>query len=73
MLTEGVEARARELGYHVLNLDVRETQAAAIHMYESLGFERWGMHPNYAMVRGKIIQGFYYNKRLRQRKNQVLD
>ncbi len=71
MLTEGVEARARELGYHVLNLDVRETQTAAIHMYESLGFERWGTQPDYAMVRGKVIQGFYYSKRLRQRKNQV--
>jgi ribosomal protein S18 acetylase RimI-like enzyme len=71
MLTEGVESRARELGYHVLNLDVRETQAAAIHMYETLGFERWGTHPNYAMVRGKIVQGFYYCKRLRQRKNQA--
>jgi ribosomal protein S18 acetylase RimI-like enzyme len=71
MLTEGVEARARELGYHVLNLDVRETQAAAIHMYETLGFERWGTHPNYAMVRGKTVQGFYYCKRLRQRKNQA--
>jgi len=71
MLTEGVESRARELGYHVLNLDVRETQAAAIHMYESLGFERWGTHPNYAMVKGKVVQGHYYCKRLRQRKNQV--
>lgn len=73
MLTEGVESRARELGYHVLNLDVRETQAAAIHMYESLGFERWGTHPNYAMVRGKIVRGYYYCKRLRQRKNQAAD
>ena len=73
MLTEGVEARARELGYHVLNLDVRETQTAAIHMYESLGFERWGTHPNYAMVRGKVVRGFYYCKRLRQRKNQASD
>jgi ribosomal protein S18 acetylase RimI-like enzyme len=71
MLTEGVEVRARELGYHVLNLDVRETQAAAIHMYESLGFECWGTHPDYAMVRGKIVQGFYYCKRLRQRKTQA--
>jgi ribosomal protein S18 acetylase RimI-like enzyme len=71
MLTEGVEARARELGYHVLNLDVRETQAAAIHMYETLGFERWGVHPDYAMVRGKIVQGYYYSKRLRHRKNQA--
>jgi hypothetical protein len=46
---------------------VRETQTAAIHMYESLGFERWGAHPNYAMVKGKTVQGFYYYKRLRHR------
>ena len=43
MLTLGVEERARELGYHVLNLDVRETQEAAIRLYESLGFIRWGV------------------------------
>src|ERR1700709_2785864 len=36
MLTEGVEDHARELGYHVLNLDVRETQVAAIRLYETL-------------------------------------
>ena len=30
MLTEAVEERARELGYHILNLDVRETQTVAI-------------------------------------------
>ena len=73
MLTQGVEARARELGYHVLNLDVRETQVAAIHMYEALGFERWGTHPNYAMVRGKVVQGFYYSKRLKSRKGPAVD
>ena len=53
MLTIGVEERARELGYHVLNLDVRETQEAAIRLYESLGFVRWGVHPDYALVRGR--------------------
>lgn len=73
MLTLGVESRARELGYHVLNLDVRETQTAAIHMYEALGYERWGTHPNYAQVRGKVVQGFYYCKRLRQKKATAAD
>ena len=73
MLTLGVESRARELGYHVLNLDVRETQTAAIHMYEALGYEKWGTHPNYALVRGRIVQGFYYCKRLRQKKAQVAE
>ena len=65
MLTIGVEERARELGYHVLNLDVRETQEAAIRLYESLGFERWGVHPDYAFVRGQPVRGFFYCKRLR--------
>jgi ribosomal protein S18 acetylase RimI-like enzyme len=71
LLTQGVESRAREHGYHVLNLDVRETQTAAIRLYESLGFERWGTHPNYALVRGKVIQGYYYHKRLKPRKIQA--
>jgi ribosomal protein S18 acetylase RimI-like enzyme len=66
MLTLAVEERARELGYHVLNLDVRETQEAAIRLYESLGFVRWGVHPDYALVRGKTVRGFFYYKRLRK-------
>jgi ribosomal protein S18 acetylase RimI-like enzyme len=66
MLTTEVEERARELGYHVLNLDVRETQEAAIRLYESLGFVRWGVHPDYALVRGKVVRGFFYYKRLRR-------
>jgi len=68
MLTESVEDRARELGYQVLNLDVRETQGPAIRLYESLGYVRWGEHPEYALVRGKSVEGFFYYKRLRARK-----
>jgi RimJ/RimL family protein N-acetyltransferase len=63
-----VEDRARELGYHILNLDVRETQTAAIRLYESLGYERWGVHPEYALVRGKVIRGYFYCRRLRPRR-----
>ena len=70
LLTLGVEERARELGYQVLNLDVRETQEAAIRLYESLGYVRWGVHPEYALVRGKVVRGFYYYKRLRPRRGQ---
>jgi ribosomal protein S18 acetylase RimI-like enzyme len=65
LLTAGVEERARELGYHILNLDVRETQVVAIAMYESHGYVRWGEHPEYALVRGKSITGYFYYKRLR--------
>lgn len=64
-LTERVEECARGLGYHVLNLDVRETQTAAIRLYEGLGYARWGEHPAYARVAGRTIRGFYYHKLLK--------
>jgi RimJ/RimL family protein N-acetyltransferase len=64
-ITRKVEERARSLGYVVLNLDVRETQVAAIRLYESLGFKRWGEHPAYARVNGETLRGFYYYKLLK--------
>ncbi len=64
MLTLEAERCARAYGYQVMNLDVRETQHAAIQLYESLGFERWGTHPCYARVDGRTIAGFFYFKRL---------
>jgi ribosomal protein S18 acetylase RimI-like enzyme len=65
MLTQTVEARARELGYHILNLDVRETQTAAIRLYQSMGYVRWGEHPEYALIRGRVVSGLFFYKRLR--------
>ncbi len=59
-----LERLARELGLAVLNLDLRDTQRAAIGLYESLGYQRWGIHPCYAQVEGRIIPGYYYYKRL---------
>jgi ribosomal protein S18 acetylase RimI-like enzyme len=71
MLTENVEDRARELGYHVLNLDVRETQTAAIRLYQSMGYVRWGEHPEYALIRGRVASGYFFYKRLRPPKGTV--
>jgi ribosomal protein S18 acetylase RimI-like enzyme len=65
MMMKRVEEGARALGYQVLNLDVRETQAAAIHLYETLGYTRWGEHPAYARVAGRTIRGFFYYKLLK--------
>ena len=64
LLTQRIEEGARALGYHVLNLDVRETQTAAIRLYEGMGYIRWGVHPAYARVAGKTVQGVFYYKRL---------
>jgi len=67
-LTLACEEAARALDMRFINLDVRETQLAAIQLYESLGYECWGTNPNYAMVDGKVIAGRYYTKPLRRRR-----
>jgi ribosomal protein S18 acetylase RimI-like enzyme len=60
-----VEEAARAAGFAILNLDVRETQSAAIQLYESLGYVHWGTHPDYARVAGTSVPGRFYYKRLR--------
>jgi ribosomal protein S18 acetylase RimI-like enzyme len=59
-----IESLAREIGLAVLNLDLRDTQRAAIRLYESLGYVRWGTHPVYARVEERIVPGHYYYKLL---------
>lgn len=63
-LTLAVVEEARAVGFRVLNLDVRVTQEAAIALYESLGFRRWGTHPFYALVQGQPLAGHFYCKDL---------
>jgi ribosomal protein S18 acetylase RimI-like enzyme len=63
-MVEAVEEAARAAGFAVLNLDVRATQEVAIGLYETMGFQRWGEHPAYARVDGKVITGYFYFKRL---------
>jgi ribosomal protein S18 acetylase RimI-like enzyme len=63
-IAELVEAIARELGVEVVNLDVRDSQTAAIRLFESLGYRRWGRHPAYARVDGKIVSGHFLWKPL---------
>jgi len=70
-MIEAVEEGARNAGFAILNLDVRATQEAAIGLYETMGFQRWGTHPAYARVDGKVIPGHYYLKRLARTKGKV--
>ncbi len=64
MLVRRVEERAAALGHRVLNLDVRETQATAIALFEGQGYIRWGTHPAYARVDGRTVAGHHYYKTL---------
>jgi len=64
LLIATVETAAAAAGIEVLNLDLRDTQTAAIQLYEALGYRRWGTHPAYARVDGKVVPGHYYYKPL---------
>ncbi len=61
-LLDTAEKLATEMGYKVLQIDVRETQDAAIALFEKSGFKRWGENPAYAFVGNRVIKGFYYAK-----------
>ncbi|QQG36364.1 MAG: GNAT family N-acetyltransferase [Micavibrio aeruginosavorus] len=62
LLLETAEKQALSEGFAVINLDVRETQEAAIQLFESMGYELFGKHPYYARVGDEIIRGRYYTK-----------
>ena len=56
------EKLALEMGYKVIQLDVRETQKTAIHLYESMGYKCWGINPTYALIDKQIIAGRFFTK-----------
>ena len=62
LLIKEAEKAAKDEGATVINLDVRDTLQSAMKLYESLGFERIGTHPCYAIVDDKVIKGHYYCK-----------
>lgn len=64
LLTLTVLQAAKADGLHVVNLDVRETQTAAIALYRALGFREFGRHPHYAEVQGQIVAGLYFTRTL---------
>jgi len=64
-MIDKAETVAIENGVNCVQLDVRETQDAAIQLFKSKGYKQWGTNPNYAHVDGKNIKGFYYFKKLK--------
>jgi len=63
-LVQRVEEEARKADLKVMSLDVRETQARAIQIYQQLGYERWGTNPRHSFVDGRWVTGYYYYKDL---------
>lgn len=63
-LMETAEHLAAEMGYAVLQLDVRETQSAARRLYDALGYTQWGIHPAYALVDNQLVRGYHYYKNI---------
>ena len=45
-----------------IQLDIRETQSAAIKLFENKGFVKWGENPSYAFINGNPIKGYYFYK-----------
>ncbi len=64
MLLAAAEKEARENGLKILKLEVRATQDAAISMYESAGFRKWGELDKYEMVDSEYVPGSFYYKDL---------
>ena len=59
------EKKALEYSSSFIHLDIRETQKAAIKLFESKGYKRWGINPHYAFVDSKNLRGFYFFKKLK--------
>ena len=55
-MIEKAETVVIENGLNCVQLDVRETQNAAIQLFKSKGYAQWGTNPNYAQVKGKNIK-----------------
>ena len=56
--------KSRENNKINIQLDIRETQTAAIQLFENKGFIRWGENPTYAFVNGNPIKGYYYYRNI---------
>lgn len=61
-MIDQAESIAKQNQASCLQLDIRETQDAAIQLFKSKGYKHWGTNPNYAFVEGKKIKGLYFYK-----------
>lgn len=65
LIIDRAESVGKENGSKYIQLDIRETQEAAIQLFKSKGYVQWGINPNYAYVNGKNIKGLYFSKQIK--------
>ena len=63
-MIDNAELITKENSGSCIQLDIRETQEAAIQLFKSKGYKQWGENPNYAFVQGKIIRCLYFYKNI---------
>jgi ribosomal protein S18 acetylase RimI-like enzyme len=56
------EDYAKAQGYTVITLSTRSTRAAAISLYETSGYVKWGVLPKYERSGDMIVSGNFYYK-----------
>ncbi|MEI7669054.1 MAG: GNAT family N-acetyltransferase [Pseudomonadota bacterium] len=64
-LLQAAEEEAKNCGFSVISLNVRETQEAALKLYHESGYIRWGIMPYYEMVGEAMIAGHYFYKNIK--------
>ena len=61
-MIDHAEIVSKKNGVNCMQLDIRESQDAAIQLFKSKGYKKWGENPHYAFVEGKTISGLYFYK-----------
>jgi ribosomal protein S18 acetylase RimI-like enzyme len=56
------EDEAKNQGFSTIRLSVRSNSKAAIKLYESRGYEKWGTLAKYETLNGEYLAGHFYNK-----------
>lgn len=63
-LLRKVERKAHAESIKLLKLSVRANLSAAVSLYESMGYKRWGVLEKYELVDGEMYAGYFYCKDL---------
>ena len=63
-MVDFAEKVSKENDAKCLQIDIRETQKAAIYLFQSKGFVKWGENPYYSFINDKFVRGLYYYKNI---------